>query len=133
MKVNFIILTFILLSLTFDSCFEDDVETLPSCVSVDTVSTNDDSITPKIYETKELEFELFNDCDSNYTIYDYEISGDIKNIRIEGLSKNEIITSKKLPFKVIYTIATTGNKTIGFFIRTDIGQMAVSIGINPRY
>lgn len=132
MKGNFIILTFILLSLTFDACFEDDVETLPSCVSVDAVSTNDNSITPKIYETKELEFEIFNDCDSNYTIFDYEISGDINNIRIEGLSKNEIITSKKLPFKVIYKVASIGNKTIGFFIRTDIGQMAVSVGINPR-
>jgi hypothetical protein len=133
MKRNFIILTIILLSLIFDSCFDDDVETLPSCVSVDKVDKTFPPKMLKVNEANEIEFEILNECDANYTIFDYEISGDIKNIRIEGLTKNKLVTSKKLTFKVIVFPLTTGNKTIGFFIRTDIGQMSVSAGIDVNY
>ena len=129
MKEKYFILSFILLTLTFDSCYEDEIETLPSCVSIDKSSKNNYSITAKIYKIKEIEFDLLNDCDSNYTIIDYNVSGDIKNIRIEGLTKNKIIKSKKMPFKVIISPIATGNKTIGFSINTDIGQMYVSVGV----
>jgi len=132
MKNTFLILNFILLTLTFDSCYEDEIET-PSCVSVDKSSKNDYSIASKIYEVKEIEFELLNDCNSDYTIIDYDVSGDIKNIKIEGLSKNKIIKSKKLAFKVIISPISIGNKTIGFFINTDIGQIYVSAGVNIEY
>lgn len=134
MKYKIFTISFMLLLLTFDSCFNDDNEyevEAPSCVSADKSSNYE--IKSKIWETQEFEFEILNDCDYNYTIIDYEVSGDIKNIRIEGLSKNKIVASKKLPFKVIISPISTGNKTIGFYIKTNIGQMYVSAGVNVTY
>jgi hypothetical protein len=131
MKEKYISLIIILSAFTFTSCDKED--TAPSCLSVEKVDKIFPAEVLKVNEANEIEFEIFNDCDANYTIFDYEISGNIKNIRIEGLTKNKLITSKKQIFKVIVFPLTIGNKTIGFFIRTDIGQMAVSAGIDVNY
>jgi hypothetical protein len=131
MKEKYISLIIILSAFTFISCEKED--TIPSCVSVDKVDKSFPPKRLKVNEANEIEFEILNDCDANYTIFDYEISGDIKNIRIDGLTKNKLITSKNLTFKVIVFPITTGYETIGFFIRTDIGQMAVSAGIDVNY
>jgi hypothetical protein len=128
MKEKYIFLIIILSAFTFTSCDKED--TAPSCVSVEKVDKSFPPKMLKVNEANEIEFEILNECDANYTIFDYEISGDIKNIRIEGLTKNKLITSKNLTFKVIVFPITTGYETIGFFIRTDIGQMAVSVGVN---
>ncbi|MDD7914006.1 hypothetical protein [Polaribacter ponticola] len=123
-----------LLLLTFDSCFNDEneyeIET-PVCVSVDKSSDYETKL--KIWETQEFEFEILNECNSNYTIIDYTISSEIKNVRIEGLSKNTKIESKKLPFKVVISPISIGNKTIGFNVITDIGQIYVSVGVTVTY
>lgn len=131
MKEKFIILIIVLCSFTFTSCYKEDTE--PSCVSVDKVDKTFPAKSLLVNEANTIEFEILNECDGNYTIFDYEISGDIKNIRIEGLTINKLITSKKLGFKVIVFPITTGYETIGFFIRTDVGQMAVSLGIDVNY
>lgn len=133
MKEKFLILSFILLTLTFDSCFDDEIETLPPCISVDQTYKNDYFLTSKIYETKEIEFEIINDCDSNYTILDYEISADTKSVRIEGLTKNKIISSKNYSFKVIAYPTSVGNKIIRFSIRTNISEMFVSTSYYVDY
>ncbi|ARV14268.1 hypothetical protein [Polaribacter sp. SA4-12] len=131
MKEKYIFLIIILSAFTFISC--DKENTALSCVSVDKVDKTFPPKMLKVNEANEIEFEILNECDANYTIFDYEISGDIKNIKIEGLTKNKLITSKNLTFKVIVFPITTGYETIGFFIRTDIGQMAVSAGIDVNY
>ncbi|WP_343329969.1 hypothetical protein [Polaribacter staleyi] len=131
MKKKYIFLMIILSSFTFISCEKED--TTPSCVSTNVVDKTFPAKKLKVNEANEIEFEILNDCNANYTIFDYEISGDIKNIGIEGLTKNKLITSKKLTFKVIVFPITTGYKTIGFSIRTDRGQMAVSVGIDVGY
>ena len=131
MKEKYISLIIILSAFTFISCEKEGI--IPSCVSVDKVDKSFPPKRLKVNEANEIEFEILNDCDANYTIFDYEISGDIKNIRIDGLTKNKLITSKNLTFKVIVFPITTGYETIGFFIRTDIGQMAVSAGIDVNY
>lgn len=136
MKGNLFIISCILLSLTFDACFEDEVEyeyESPNCVSVDNVSKNNNIIVSKIWKSKEIEFEILNECVSDYYIIDYNVSGDIKDIRIEGLSKNKIINSKELPFKVIISPISIGNKTINFSIDTSIGQIYVTEGIDVEY
>ena len=136
MKEKLFILSFILLTLTFDSCFDEETDyevDTPSCVSVEKSSKNEYEIISKIWKSKEIEFEIFNDCERNYTIIDYDVSGDIKNIRIEGLSKNKIIKSKNQPFKVIISPVSAGIKTIYFSIKTDIGDMYVSSGISVEY
>ena len=115
MKEKFIILIIILSA--FTSCDKENNE--PSCLSIEKAIKTASTITLKVNKVKEIEFEILNDCDANYTIFDYDISGDIKNPRIEGLTINKQITSKKLTFKVIVTPITTGYKTITFSIRTE--------------
>jgi len=131
MKEKYLYLIIILSFFTFISCEKED--TIPSCVSTNVVDQTFPAKKLKVNEANEIEFEILNDCNANYTIFDYEISSDIKNIGIEGLTKNKLITSKKRTFKVVAFPITTGSKTIGFFIRTDIGQMAVSVGVDIGY
>jgi len=131
MKEKYFFVIIILSIFTFISCEKED--TIPSCVSTNKVDQTFPAKKLKVNEANEIEFEILNDCNTNYTIFDYEISGDITNIGIEGLTKNKLITSKKLTFKVVAFPITTGYKTIGFFIRTDMGQMAVSIGVDVSY
>ena len=136
MKGKIFILSCIFLSLTFDACFDDETEyeyESPNCVSVDKISSNNNVIVSKVWETKEIDFEIVNECVSDYYIYDYNVSGDIKNIRIEGLSNNKIITDKELPFKVIISPISVGNKTIYISIKTSIGEMYVTMGIYVVY
>ena len=129
MKEKLFILSFVLLTLSFYACFNDEVET-PSCVSIKKTVENEFVVSSKVWETKEIAFDLLNDCNYDYTILDFDASGDIKNIIIKGLTKNKVIKSKELNFKVIISPTSTGNKTIKFSIRTDIGQIYVSVGID---
>ena len=76
MKEKYIFLIIILSAFTFISCGKED--TAPSCVSVDKVDKTFPPKMLKVNEANEIEFEILNECDANYTIFDYEISGDIK-------------------------------------------------------
>ncbi|MCL7754940.1 hypothetical protein [Polaribacter sp. Z022] len=135
MKGKLLILSCFLLLITFDSCFDDEMEyeddyESPNCVSLYKVSKDNKFI---IWNAKEIDFEIINECESSYYIYDYYVSGDIKNIKIEGFDTNKIINSDNLPFKVIVSPISVGNKAINIFINTSIGTMFITMYVDVVY
>ena len=129
MKKLVFLLCIIIATLAFTSCIDNDI-TSPSCVYVDKITQRDFSSTSKIGETTEIEFEIINDCEDDYTILDVSISGDIPTSTIEGLTINSKVSSKKLPFKVTLLPKSLGTKNIRFTIITDLGQIITSTNIN---
>jgi hypothetical protein len=127
-KITFLLYVIIASSL-FTSCINNEIGS-PSCVYVDKTTLSDFSSTSKIGETAEIAFEIINDCDDEYTILDFSISGDIPTSTIQGLIINSKVSSKKLPFKVRLLPKSLGTKNIRLTIITDLGQMVTSTNIN---